>query len=249
MIDKAIQKMVKEIHPQLRAVWWGSVYYVMWDDDHTSFTSLGESSRFVKNPFSFSIGIWKPVLLHLNQPNWYEKFATKTGTGYKLRPEYDAAADILAKLTTLAEDANKIDERIKLDIYPNARHSLSICAWLPFQITQPGEQFGGPAPARPDGPRATWCKQIFLHPDDCHNLISPTTKYLLTSLKDMYEHLRAKHEHQTMRQMALRQAHHENDLGSNPTAMHGNQPLRGIISIQNSPSEPPMCYLGADIQI
>ena len=240
MIDRAIQKMVKEVHPQLRAVWWGSVYYIMWDDDHTS---LGESSRFVKNPFSFSIGIWKPVMLHLNQPNWYDKFATKTGTGYKLRPEYDAAADILAKLTTLAKDANKIDERIKLDIYQNALapakscHSLSIRVWLPFQTTQP------------DGPRATWCKQIFLHPDDCHNLISPTTKYLLTSLKDMYEHLRAEHEHQTMCQMALRQAHHENDLGSNPTAMHGDQPLRGIISIQNSPSEPPMCHLDADIQI
>jgi hypothetical protein len=232
MIDKALQKMVKEVHPQLRAVWWCYAYYVM---------CLGKSSRFVKNPFSFSIAIWKPVLLHLNQPNWYDKFATKTGTAYKLRPEYDAAANILAKLTTLAEDANKIDERIKLDIAPWSSfencHSLNIRARLPFQKTQP------------DGPRATWHKQIFLHPDDCHNLISPTIGYLLTSLKDMYEHLRAEHEHQTMRQMALRQAHHENDLGINPAAMHSDQPLRGIISIQNSPSEPPMCHLDADIQI
>ena len=212
MIDRAIQKMVKEVHPQLRAVWWGSVYYVMWNDDNAS---LGESSRFEKNPFSFSTGIWKPVMLRLNQPNWYDKFATKTETGYKLRPEYDAAADILTKLTKLAKDANKFDERIKLDIYPSgvgnaATHSLSIRAWLPFQITQP------------DGPRATWCKQIFLHPDDCHNLISPTTGYLLASLKDMYEHLRAEHEHQTMRQMALRQAHHEDVPGINPAPVHGS---------------------------
>jgi hypothetical protein len=203
MIDRAIQKMVKEFHPQLRAVWWGSAYYVMWDDD-------------VKRPFSFSIGIWKPVLLRLDQPNWYDKFAVKTKTGYKLRPEYETATDILNKLTTLAKDINKLDDRIRLDIYPNALvpakscHSLSMRAWLPFEAPEPA------------GARATWHKQIFLHPDDCHNLISPTTGYLLTSLRDTYEHLRTKHEPEAMREMALRQAHNENASGSGPAPVHDN---------------------------
>ncbi len=202
MIDRVIQKMVKEVHPQLRAVWWGSVYYVMWDDN-------------VKRPFSYSTGIWKPVLLHLNRPDWYDRFAIKTETGFKLKPEYDTAAEILTQLATLAKDINKLDDRIRLDIYPNALvpakscHSLNIRAWLPFQND-------------PDGQRVTWHRQIFLHPDDCHNLISPTTGYLLTSLKDMYEHLRAKHEPEAVREMALRQAHNEDAPGSSPAPVHGS---------------------------